>query len=112
MPSPLATVKSKFETKDKLVDTVVGLLAKDSDLSKDDLRRKLAPLANKKLLKLHDVAEQVKKDGGRDKLVAATAEALGKSKDKPFVDKLDDLSMARLLDIQKAARRRQKHAAD
>jgi len=106
MPAPLATVKSKVESKDKLVEQVVDLMAKQSDLSKEDLRKKLAPVSNKKLLHLYDVATKVGDAGGRDKLVTATADAFGKSKDKPFVEKLEELSSAQLLDMERAARKR------
>lgn len=104
--SPLATVKEKFGSKDKLVDQVVDLLAKTTDEPKDELRKRLAPVANRKLLRLHAVATQVKEAGGRDKLVAEAAGLLGKAKDKPFIEKLESYSSARLLDTARAARRR------
>jgi len=110
MPAPLAVVKSKFESKDKLVDQVVDLLAKDGEESKEDLRKRLAPASNKKLLRLHEVATQVKAIGGREKLISATASAEGKGKDKPYVAKLENVSSASLLDKKKSAERRSKKA--
>ncbi len=110
MPAPLAVVKSKFESKDKLVDQVVDLLAKGGDESKEDLRKRLAPASNKKLLRIHDVATQVKAIGGRDQLITATATAQGKAKDKPYVAKLEEASSAQLIDMKKSAERRTKNA--
>jgi len=107
MPSPLATVNEQFGSKDKLVDKIVGLLAKDSDEPKDDLRKRLLGVSNSKLIHLHTVATTVsEKFGSHDKLVEATADALGSSKDKDYVAKLASFSDAKLLDMLGAARKR------
>ena len=113
MPAPLAIVKAKFEKKDKLVDVLVGLLSKETEEPKDDLRKRLLGASNSKLLKLHDAASTVKDKfgGSRASLVEATATAQGKAKDKDYVGKLESFSSARLIDIQKAATRRAKNAA-
>lgn len=113
MPAPLAIVKAKFEKKDKLVDELVGLLSKETDEPKEDLRKRLLGVSNTKLLKLHTAASTVKDKfgGSRDKLVEAAATAQGKAKDKDYVGKLESFSSARLIDIQKAANRRAKNAA-
>lgn len=107
MSSPLAIVKEKFGSKDKLVDKIVDLLAKDAEESKDDMRKRLLGVANQKLLHLHQVATTTQeKYGSHDKLVEATAGALGVSKDKDQVAKLGQYSDARLLDIERTARKR------
>lgn len=108
---PLSVVGEKFGGKDKLVDKIVALL--DSDDSKEDLKKRLLGVANKKLLKLHGVATTVKEKfgGSHDKLVAAVAAALGRGKDADFVKALDAHSDARLLDILRAAERRRGVAA-
>jgi len=107
--SPLAVVNDKFGGKDKLVDKLVGFL--ESDESKDALRKRLLGVANQKLLRLHHVATTVKeKYGSRDKLVAQTVTALGRTKDKDYVARLEDLSSARLVDIARQAERRAKAA--
>ncbi|MDX2020244.1 MAG: hypothetical protein SF187_08380 [Deltaproteobacteria bacterium] len=113
MPAPLAIVKAKFEKKDKLVDELVGLLSKETDEPKEDLRKRLLGVSNTKLLKLHSAASTVKDKfgGSRSKLVEAAATAQGKAKDKDYVGKLESFSSARLIDIQKAANRRAKNAA-
>ena len=107
MPAPLATVKAKFETKDKLVDQIVGLLSKDSDEPKDDMRKRLLSASNSKLLKLHGAANSAQeKFGSRAKLVSETAAALGKSKDKDYLAKLESFSAARLVDLHRMGTRR------
>lgn len=105
--SPLAQVTETHGGKDKLVDKLVNLL--ESDQSKDDLRKRLLGVSNTKLLHLFDVASAVKeKFGSREKLVAAAASALGRSKDKDYVTKLGTLSEAKLLDVTRAAEKRAK----
>jgi hypothetical protein len=103
--SPLEQVKQEFGGKDKLVDKIVGLIDPGEE-TKDDLRKRLLGAANGKLMRLFAVATRVKKEGGHDKLVAATATSLGRVKDKDYVEKLETYSDARLLDILQASERR------
>jgi hypothetical protein len=105
--SPLTRVKDEFGGKDKLVDKIVGALDA-GDESKDDLRKRLLGVANRKLIRLHSVATRTKTAGGHDKLVASTAEKLNRAKDKDYVGKLDSLSDARLLDMLSVAERKAK----
>ncbi|MGD0836575.1 MAG: hypothetical protein ABSB49_08030 [Polyangia bacterium] len=108
--SPLALVNETFGAKDKLVDKLVGLLDR-GDESKDDLRKRLSSAANVKLLHLHTVATVVKeKYGSHEALVESVAKALGRSKDKPFVERLAAYSDARLIDLARASERREKKA--
>jgi hypothetical protein len=103
--SPLAQVKDDFGGKDKLVDKIVGVLDA-GDESKDELRKRLLGVANRKLIRLHAVATKTKQVGGHDKLAAATADKLGRAKDKDYVTKLEDYSNGRLIDMMQAAERR------
>jgi hypothetical protein len=103
--SPLAQVNDDFGGKDKLVDKIVGVLDA-GDESKDELRKRLLGVANRKLIRLHAVATQTKHLGGHDKLAAATADRLGRTKDKDYVAKLEAFSNGRLIDIMQAAERR------
>jgi hypothetical protein len=106
--SPLALVNETFGAKDKLVDKLVGLLDR-GDESKDDLRKRLSSAANTKLLHLHQVATTVKeKFGTRDAMVEQVAKALGRTKDKPFVERLAAYSDARLIDLANATARKAK----
>ena len=109
--SPLAIVNETFGAKDKLVDKLVGLLDRGEE-SKDDLRKRLSSAANTKLLHLHQVATAVKeKYGSHDTLVDQVAKALGRSKDKPFVERLAAYSDARLVDLAKATERKAKKSS-
>jgi hypothetical protein len=103
--SPLARVKQEFGGKDKLVDKIVGLIDA-GDESKDDLRKRLLGAANRKLIRLHSVATQVKGVGGRDQIAAAAAQELGKGKDKDYVAKLSTFSSGRLVDMLNSAKNR------
>jgi hypothetical protein len=106
--SPLAIVNETFGAKDKLVDKLVGLLDRGEE-SKDDLRKRLSSAANTRLLHLHRVATEVKdKWGSHDALVQHVAKALGRTKDKPFVERLAAYSDARLVDLAQATLRRSK----
>jgi hypothetical protein len=112
--SPLARQKDEHESKEKLVDRVVALLAsiKKSDDDKDALKARLLAASNKKLLRLADVAGEIKsKWGSVDKLAAAIGEALGRQKDAPYVQKLAAISPARLFDLWKTAEKRGKKKA-
>jgi hypothetical protein len=107
--SPLEVVNEKFGGKDKLVDKLVGLL--ESDESKDELRKRLLAVANRKLLRLHQVASTVKeKYGSRDKLVEQTVTSSGRTKDKDYRARLEAYSTARLVDIATVSARRAKAA--
>ena len=103
--SPLERVKDEFGGKDKLVDKIVGVLDA-GDESKDDLRKRLLGVANRKLVRLHSVATRTKTIGGHDKLVTSTAERLNRAKDKDYVAKLESYSAGRLLDVLSSAERR------
>ncbi len=97
--NPLSRVKDEFGGKDKLVDKIVGVLD-SGDESRDDLRKRLLGVSNTKLMRLHLVATKTKAAGGHDKLTTATAEKLGRAKDKDYVTKLGGLSNAQLIDLQ------------
>jgi hypothetical protein len=109
--SPLAQVNETFGGKDKLVDKLVTLV--ESDESKEETRKRLLSAANSKLLHLHELASMVKENyGSREKLVTAAAAALGRSKDKHYLAKLETFSTAKLLDVTLSAERRAKRAAE
>jgi hypothetical protein len=107
--SPLEVVNEKFGGKDKLVDKLVGLL--ESDESKEELRKRLLAVANRKLLRLHHVASTIKeKYGSRDKLVDQAIASAGR-KDKDYRAHLEAHSTSRLVDIANVSARRTKAAA-
>jgi hypothetical protein len=106
---PLARVKDEHETKEKLVDRLVALLGQiaKSDEDKDDLKARLLASSNQKLLRLFAVGTEIKsKFGSVDKLAEAAAQALGRAKDAPYLAKLKAMTPARLLDLARAAQKR------
>ncbi|HZS37511.1 MAG TPA: hypothetical protein VFF06_11830 [Polyangia bacterium] len=111
---PVTRTKEEHGSKEKLVDRLVTLLAQitKSDESKDDLKGRLLAASNKKLLRLDEIAHAIKeKFGSVEKLAAETAQALGRAKDAPYVDKLKAMTPARLLDLFRASEKRAKKSA-
>ncbi len=106
--SPLAQVKDLFKNKEALVDHLLGKLEL-GDASKDDVKARLLAASNKKLLRLLEVASEVKeKYGSSEKLAETVAKAVGKAKDQAYVAKVAQLakrSPARVLDLLKSATR-------
>src|SRR3954462_10644710 len=108
--SPLEEVNDKFGGKDKLVEKLVGLL--ESDEPKEELRKRLLAVANRKLLRLHGVASLVKeKYGSREKLLEQLATSTGRAKDKDYKTRLESFTTPRLVDAVKVAERRSKAPA-
>jgi hypothetical protein len=107
--TPLSRQKEEFGSKEKLVDRLVSLVGQIGkiDGDKDDFKAKLLAASNKKLLRLFDVGNEIReKFGSVEKLADATAQALGRAKDAPYVAKLKTLTPARLLDMFRTAERR------
>jgi hypothetical protein len=112
--SPLARQKDEHESKEKLVDRVISLLGSitKSDEDKDSLKARLLAASNKKLLRLHDVSNEIKsKYGSVEKLAEAVGAALGRAKDAPYLTKLASYTPSRLLDVLKSAEKRGKKKA-
>ncbi len=112
--SPLARTKDEHESKEKLVDRLLGVLGSISktDDDKESLKAKLLAASNKKLLRLHEVSSEIKsKYGSVDKLAEVVGTTLGRAKDAPFIDKLKSYSPARLLDLLRGAEKRAKTKA-
>ena len=84
------------------------MLGSTGDEPKDELRKRLLGAANRKLIRLHEVASGLKQHGGHDKLADAAAAGLGRAKDKDYVQKLTTYSAGRLLDMVRVAERRKR----
>src|SRR4051812_21604787 len=100
--SPLGRTKDEHESKEKLVDKLVGLLGQIHGASegKEDLKGRLLAASNKKLLRLLEVGGEIKsKFGSVDKAAEALAQTLGRAKDGDYVKKLKTFAPARLLDL-------------
>jgi hypothetical protein len=111
--SPLERVKEEHGDKEKLVDRLIGLLSFDGD--KDAMKARLLAVSNKKLLRMLEVAGEIKeKFGSPDKLVEAVAGALGRAKDKAYVAKLAETakrSPAKVLDLLHNAQKKASRSA-
>lgn len=115
--SPLQRVKEKFESKEKLVEALLGLpesvLERTEGDDKDGYKARLLAAANTKLLKLHAVGTAVaQRFGNKDGLVDALLKLENKSKDQDFRRKLQQQSVGKLYDQHQAAERRAKRAQD
>lgn len=107
--SPLAALKAKFETKEKLV-AELEKFTKSDDLWVGRLNEKkgLAHVSNAKLLRLHATFTAVKeKFGTRAKLIDAIAEIEKRTKDEGFKTRLGNYPVPRLWDMYQSASKRQ-----
>jgi hypothetical protein len=111
MSTPNSQVKSKFESKEKLVAAVKALATDDlwvARLSQDRGGSKgLDQVSNTKLLKLHATFSAVKeKFGTRAKLIDAVLEVEGRSKDAGYRTRLEGYAVPRLFDLYTAKARK------
>ncbi|MCA9599664.1 MAG: hypothetical protein KC776_40425 [Myxococcales bacterium] len=107
--TPLAVVKERFESKEKLVEAVQNLATEELWLDRVNDDKGLARVSNEKLLRLHDVLSTVKKDfGSRDKLIGSILELEKRTKDEGYKTRLQRYPTPRLLDLHRAVSRRTK----
>jgi hypothetical protein len=105
--SPLAIVKERFGDKQKLVEALKKLASDDLFLDRVNAEKGLDLVSNRKLIHLHDLLEQVKKDhGSRAGLIKAVAAAEGHSDDANFVAALERFPTPRLVDRLRSAQKR------
>lgn len=108
MKNPIATVKEKFGTKEKLV-AELEKFTKDGDLwvSRVNENKGLAHVSNAKLLRLHATFSEVKqKFGSRAKLIDAICDLEKRAKDDGFKKRLGAYPVPRLYDMYKSASKR------
>jgi hypothetical protein len=109
--SPLASVKERFESKEKLVAAVEKLATKDLWVDRVSSAKGLAKVSNAKLLRLHTILTQAKESfGTRDKLIASIAELAKRTKDKGYAERLGGYALPRLLDLHRSLSRTNKRA--
>ena len=107
--SPLAALKAKFESKEKLV-AELEKFTKSDDLWVGRLNESkgLAHVSNAKLLRLHATFTAVKeKFGTRAKLIDAIAEIEKRTKDEGFKTRLGNYPVPRLWDMYQSVSKRQ-----
>jgi len=110
--SPLASVKERFESKEKLVAAVEKLATKDLWVDRVSSGKGLAKISNAKLLRLHTLLTQAKEGfGTRDKLVASIVELAKRAKDSGYAARVGEYPLPRLLDLHRALSRSSKRAA-
>lgn len=109
--SPLASMKERFESKEKLVAAVQKLVTKDLWLDRVNATKGLEKVSNAKLLRLHDVLTRAKEGfGTREKLITTIAELAKRSKDKGYSTRLETYPLPRLLDLHGSLARADKRA--
>lgn len=95
--APLALVKDRFGSKEALVAAVQKLATEDLWIDRLDTDKGLDSVSNKKLLHLHDILANVKKDfGTRAKLIEAVAAGLGHARDADYATRLARYATPRL----------------
>ena len=109
--SPLSLVKERFTDKDGLLKALKELATEELWTDRLDSDKGLDSVSNKKLLRLHTVLSDVKKEfGSRAKLVDAILTQEKRAKDEGYKSRLDRLSTPRLFDQYKAGKKRAKNA--
>ena len=98
--SPKQIVNDTFGSRVDLVQAIVGLL----DDSTDDTRASLMGTTNKKLLRIHEVADTVKRGfGGKSGLIdaMATLQFSAGTPNKGWREKMEGFTVKRLLDMHR-----------
>lgn len=110
--SPVAVVKERFQSKEKLVEAVQKLATADLWLDRVSAGKGLAKVSNQKLVKLHDALSDAKQRfGSRDKLISAILELKKRTKDAGYSANLSKQPLPQLLDLHTSAERAGKRAA-
>ena len=107
--SPLASVTERFKDKDALVEAVKALATDELWLDRLNDDKGLPHVSNRKLLHLHDVLSQVKKEyGTRAKLIDAIVAADKRGKDAGYRARLEKRSTPSLLATAQLAKKQSK----
>lgn len=110
--SPLAQVKERFGSKEKLVEAVKDLATDELWIDRVNEDKGLERVSNQKLLHLHAVLSEVKSQfGSRAKLIDAILELEKRTKDTGYRARLERFPVPRLWDFYRAASRRAKAAS-
>jgi len=108
--TPLAEIKERFGSKENLVKELKTIFEKgDMFLDRLNADKGLDHVANSKLIKLHDVAAEVKERfSSRAKLTEDLLKMLKREKDAGLKSRFDKWGLPRLWDYYKAATKRVK----
>ena len=105
--TPMQAVKKIYGSKDKLISSIVGTVKHEGESDADAIAR-LKTLSNQRLLRMSAVAKQITDRGGREKVVSAIGDAIGRAKDSDYLAKLGSLSNGRLMDKLRTSEKRKK----
>jgi hypothetical protein len=109
--SPVALVRERFQSKEKLVEAVQKLATEDLWLDRVSSEKGLSRVSNQKLLKLHDKLTDAKQRfGSRDKLIDAILELKKRTKDAGYTARLKQYAVPELLDLHSSVERANKRA--
>jgi hypothetical protein len=122
MSTPLATVKTRFESKEKLIAALKELATDDVWIDRLSKRRgasdkagkgggrvdkALGHVSNAKLLKLHATLSLVRNEfGTRGKLIDAILELERRDKDAGYRKRLEEWTVPRLYDAYRSLKKR------
>ncbi|HYP90164.1 MAG TPA: hypothetical protein VEQ59_18465 [Polyangiaceae bacterium] len=110
--SPVAVVKERFASKDKLVEAVQKLATADLWIDRVNGTKGFAKVSNQKLVKLHDtLTDAQKRFGSRDKLISAILELKKRTKDAGYAAGLKKAPLPQLLDLHASIEHAGKRAA-
>jgi hypothetical protein len=105
--SPLALVKERFQDKDGLISALKQLATEELWIDRVGQEKGLDSVSNKKLLKLHTLLTDVKKQfGTRSALIDAILTQEKRNKDDGYKSRLARFSTPRLFDQFKAGKKR------
>ena len=111
--SPLAQVKKRFGSKEKLVEAVRELATEELWLDRLNEDKGLERVSNRKLLHLHEVLTAVKERfGTRAKLVEEILSLEKRTRDEGYRSRLERHPLPRLWDHYRAAERPARRAAN
>ncbi|HKU37470.1 MAG TPA: hypothetical protein VJR89_04965 [Polyangiales bacterium] len=106
--SPLASVTERFKNKDALIEAVKALATDDLWIDRVNDDKGLPRISNRKLLHLHDVLAEVKKEhGSRSKLIDAVLTGSKRGKDAGYRARLEKQSTPTLLAQYKLGKKKQ-----
>ena len=111
--SPLQIVKDRFKNKEGLITAVRGLMSDELWLDRLNSDKGLDSVSNAKLLRLHAVLSEAKKQfGSRAKLIDAVVKQAKRVKDADFKSSLERFPTPRLLEIFRVGERSAKRAGN
>ena len=111
--SPLQIVKDRFKNKEGLISAVRGLITDELWLDRLNGDKGLDSVSNAKLLRLHTVLSEAKKQfGTRAKLIDAIVKQAKRAKDADLKTSLERFPTPRLLEIFRVGERAAKRAAN